>query len=877
MKLQRIHIAQFRQFRHPLELDNLLPGINLFHGPNESGKSTVAQAIRAAFLERYGSGTLGHFQPWGDSAAAPEVSLDFDWNGVPYRLIKRFLRQKRCYLEVGSRSFDGDEAEQQLAQLLGFNIPARGASKPEHWGIPGLLWIEQGAGQEFRDATGHASEHLQAALDQSTGQLASTDGDVVVRKVQERMARLMTPATQAPAREYAAAQKDEAALQAELAALDQTIVTYRQQVDQLALLQAQHQKDSAALPWLALRQQEQDATRQLAQADQLSQEQKRQQDALASCLATQKLLHDQLQTYEARRAQLRQREEALVQVHEEQDAVQLRTASLEATLKQAGAEWEAANADLQRVRNAQVLQAKVDALKRETSSLDDLQQQLSKANAVHDELQRLQQALRQHPMDLQQLKRLQALHHQRDTLSARQESVATRLQFELDDGQSIVLDNQPLHGQGERRLVQESELRLPGIGRLRIVPGGQDLNELRREYSRVQDEYDAIQAQLGVADLATAQARAEENSRLQAAITQNTALLEVHAPQALQALIDRVQHQELAVERLRQDLPVIESEDDVEPLALAEAQATADAAERSLKASERVWHEHMATLASVATSVQTARREHQQAQASVTHMNEHHQEKDVLRDLNQQRAIEQDLRGRIEDYQKHIDSVRPDILRQDIQRYAASAQQLEQAHVQRERDIFTLQVELQAAGAQGTEEQRSILAGKLGLVQRRLAEFTRNAHALKLLHGLLQNKRQELTQRLQAPLQKHLDHYLQLLFPQGKLTVDERLVPDQLRRPDVGAGGQAAVDELSFGAREQLGLISRLAYADLLRAAGKPTLIMLDDALVHSDAQRLNQMKRVLFDAAQRHQILLFTCHPDNWRDLGVAPRAIRS
>jgi hypothetical protein len=34
-------------------------------------------------------------------------------------------------------------------------------------------------------------------------------------------------------------------------------------------------------------------------------------------------------------------------------------------------------------------------------------------------------------------------------------------------------------------------------------------------------------------------------------------------------------------------------------------------------------------------------------------------------------------------------------------------------------------------------------------------------------------------------------------------------------------------------------------------------------------------MKRVLFDAAGRHQVLLFTCHPDAWRDLGVAARMI--
>ena len=72
-----------------------------------------------------------------------------------------------------------------------------------------------------------------------------------------------------------------------------------------------------------------------------------------------------------------------------------------------------------------------------------------------------------------------------------------------------------------------------------------------------------------------------------------------------------------------------------------------------------------------------------------------------------------------------------------------------------------------------------------------------------------------------------------------------------------------------------MGVLSRLAYADLLKAAGRPTLVILDDALVHSDAQRLALMKRALFDAAQRHQVLLFTCHPAEWRDMGVPLRAL--
>ncbi|WP_074867506.1 ATP-binding protein [Atopomonas hussainii] len=114
---------------------------------------------------------------------------------------------------------------------------------------------------------------------------------------------------------------------------------------------------------------------------------------------------------------------------------------------------------------------------------------------------------------------------------------------------------------------------------------------------------------------------------------------------------------------------------------------------------------------------------------------------------------------------------------------------------------------------------------------------------------------------------------MQLLLPQAQLNVDEHLIPTQLLRQVNGTAECGDIAALSFGAREQMGLISRLAYADLLQEAGGPTLIILDDAQVHSDQARLAQMKRVLFDAAQRHQVLLFSCHPEDWWDLGVVLR----
>ena len=71
MKLRKLRIEHFKRFREPLVIDGFADGLNLFAAPNESGKSTVAEAIRAAFFERHRSGSVEHLRPWGDSSATP--------------------------------------------------------------------------------------------------------------------------------------------------------------------------------------------------------------------------------------------------------------------------------------------------------------------------------------------------------------------------------------------------------------------------------------------------------------------------------------------------------------------------------------------------------------------------------------------------------------------------------------------------------------------------------------------------------------------------------------------------------------------------------------------------------------------------------------
>jgi len=75
-----------------------------------------------------------------------------------------------------------------------------------------------------------------------------------------------------------------------------------------------------------------------------------------------------------------------------------------------------------------------------------------------------------------------------------------------------------------------------------------------------------------------------------------------------------------------------------------------------------------------------------------------------------------------------------------------------------------------------------------------------------------------------------------------------------------------ACADLSRGTQEQLAILTRLAFADLLLEDGAPISLILDDPLVYSDDARLETMTEILQDAAQRMQVILLTCRTKAFR-----------
>ena len=882
LHLTRLQIEQLRQFRQPYVLNDLTLGLNIFSGPNEAGKSTLVRAIRAAFFERHRSTSVEDLRPWGDSAACPTVEIDFNFNGQSCQLIKSFFTKKRCNLRVGNQAMEGVDAEDYLANLFGFAFAGKGVSKAEHWGIPGLLWVEQGSGQDLD--VSHASDHLRTALGSQmqgdvANSLAATGGDELLARLQAQRNELLTQAGN-PRADYAKVGEQVDQLQEELNGLEQQINLYQQQVDELALLRQQHLADEKDKPWDALDVQLREAQAKQVELDTLKQRLKADRSRLAQLIQTETLLQRQLNGFETQEKAARDREQESQRAQSQLEAAASAVEIAKQQAAQVRQRTQAAREALQVARQESLRDTLIVERNTAAEAAEKLQQSLENAKGEEIKLLKLRANAAAKQITKREVTKL--VEHDQAAREAhiKLQAVATRVRLELVDGVQVDAvssgRSEKLTGQSELLLHSETSLALPGVGSMRISPGGEDLSELDRQHrKKAQTLLNELQ-RLGVADVAAAQQRLHDFNDLVGQIKLAEQLLNSFAPDGLaelQAAIDTA----LGKTRQSQDaLERLPAPSEQPALALETAELEQESAEAAEKTNSDDARETELAYATAQSRAEHAAMELTTTKAYLADPNRAEMQRQCQQDLAGNRVEQSVLQERIDDANAQLEQANPDIVAQDIERLKLSYQRIQEDHKKRHETVLLLQNTLELAGAKGLEEQQQEVSGDLSRAKKRQREFARRAAALKLLCEMLEAKRNATLQRLQAPLLQRVKHYLQLLFPGSSIELDLGLAPKKLiRRLASGQTEVGNIGALSFGAREQLHLISRFAYADLLAAAGKPTLLILDDALVHSDESRLAQMKRVIFDSAQRHQILLFTCHPNVWRDVGVSVRSI--
>ncbi len=117
---------------------DLRPGLNVLHGPNELGKSTLAEAVRAVLLLQSGSSAAGVLNDWhGD--APPRVALTFEQEDQRLWRVRKTFKvgggQSLLEFSRDGRDFRtesrGREVDGRLTDMLGW-----GARKPGGRGGP---------------------------------------------------------------------------------------------------------------------------------------------------------------------------------------------------------------------------------------------------------------------------------------------------------------------------------------------------------------------------------------------------------------------------------------------------------------------------------------------------------------------------------------------------------------------------------------------------------------------------------------------------------------------------------------------------------------------------------------------------------------------
>jgi len=877
--LRRVEVRNFRRLAGPLVLDGLEEGMTVIAGDNEEGKSTLLDAIRTGLFERHNlSGrAVEAMQPFG-SSVRPEIRLDFEVDGAACRITKGFAQRPSALLETPDGSFEGPAAEERLAELLTFRVPARGESKADDRGVLGLFWLEQGSAHEglHFGETGRAT--LRSALEDEVGDvLGGSRGRALLTAARERRDALLT-ATGRPrtggdlAEAITAAQ----AAEARLAELEQERAHYDEEIDALARARrelARIERDrvlEAARASLARAEEEARAIealeREEAQAEQALRLARAERDNAATQWEARKELVASVARHEAAQ---RAAAEAPAALERESGAIAARLARADAALTEASARRAAAEARVRQAQTAERLGALDRDLERLARSVEQVEALLARRDAARQRAAAI-------AIDRERFEELQALDAALGRDRAALDAIATRLRFAPSAAQTVTRDGAPVAAGEDVRVTAPSEFRLEGFGTVRVEPGASDLGTRRARLQQAQQRFRSLLAAVGAADLAAAKAELDARAAAEAQAQEAGRLIAAHAGEGIDALrnahAEALARRERLARQLDPEAAAAVADPDTESEALVAARDAEEAARAALDQAWRSHQQHEEELAVARHAAGAAAAALAAAGRDLQAARERSRDADLAAALdNAQRALaaaeeaRQQARARLAGENPEQAALR----RRNAEQALASVQ----AEQQRLRDASArAEARLEALGKSGIGERLEQARGEAARAAERRARLEADAQAWELLVQTLIEAERDAKEAFLGPVLARVDPFLRLVLPDARVSLDE----ETLEITGVEREGRAEpYARLSVGTREQLSILVRLAFAVYLRERGYPATVILDDALVYADDERFDRMQLALRKAAESVQVLILTCRPRDWRGLGAPVRRL--
>ncbi len=893
MIIRSISVNQFRKFDRPTKIENLREGINVVAGPNEMGKSTLLAALRAAFFEKHRSNTktIRTFQH-NRNLAAPVVSVKFELDGKEFSIQKRFIKKSFATLHLpDGRLIEGDAAEEELLKLLNHSGNSNEASVSDTPGMWNVFWVEQGKSFTAIDLSDDERSSLQIALELEVGEvLGGRRGRELPKRFEIQRSKHVT-ATGRPTGHYKQVIEQVEELDAEVASLNenqQELSTYLDSLEsaerRLAEITSETEDDSD-------REKLREAEERLRHLDGISEKrlliqteiermvidlERLQRDAgeLERLVNAIEIEERSIRSVQDRLAVLRDRMSTARQSRGllQDDANQLRSETSELEI---------------RLDEAQRIQSAVQLSKQ----LNDLESRLQEFRNAEIRIRAYQRKLAEILVTEISIANIRTAANDLAVANANISASSTRVRFDLnpDAYQDVTVDGGTLPSeQHEIETIDNIAVEIPRRGTIVVMPATENQTNLiavrQKASSRLTDEL----REVGADSVEHAEKMHVRRQTLLQSVESAQEDLERFARTSAIDSKDTVEYENQITDtraRLTADLKSLKVDDiseiTIELTSINEIQDRVAEKKESLRCvEERIESDRESREEQTIelTRLETEERNHFNQKSSL----------ETQLTIAREQASESGLADLILRAQKGIaertellDELDSEFNEDERDMVAARILRLEKSIRNREERRVSLKIEIARLGATiesmegvGVQEKIRLTVNELDRVSVEKDRMEREVAVLDLLLATLTEAEEEAREMFLSPVLKRIRPYLLTLFPAAELKMDEHFnIIDVIR----GQGYGESFPSLSMGTQEQIAVLTRIAFAEMLAEKGYPAVIVLDDALVFSDDMRIDLMFDILNAASRNIQIIILTCRQKLFEGFGETLHVLKA
>jgi AAA ATPase-like protein len=861
MKLHRLVLTNYRGVTHR-EIEFPDRGVVVISGANEIGKSSMIEALDLLVnsKDRSNKKDVKQVKPTHADVGA-EITAEISTG--PYRFVYRKRFHKRCETELtilapSREQLTGDEAHDRVLALLDETVDME-------------LWQAQRVWQSTSTAAVDLSgcDALSRALDAAAGEAVQLSGaePLLVDRIDAEFLRYYTP-TGRPTGEWAAATKrlreadDEVArCAAAVAEVDDAVRRHAALTDDLARLAEERAEAAKRLA----------EARVAAEAVAALTQQLKQAEVVAAAADA---------TLTASVAALTERRRMRADIDQRTAATAaLETAAAEAleALATATEVQEAAEVAAEQARGAvEESQGRVDAARRVVERASDrdqanrLENRLAKLDASRRELDRVQRELADNAVTDDMMRAIEAAATAVERAAGQAELASAQLELVAIADVDVQVDGEPLSiaagGEWSANVGAPTDVELPGLLRVRVVPGT-PASDSQAKLEAAQGVLTAALTKAQAADVA--QARLLANRRRELIGNRDT----LRATSEALLGDDTVDELRTRLAELRAAEPAEPGLFDVGDPAAARADLDAAVAAHKQATADCETHRKVAEVAAKRLGEKTsgadvARSTLVAAQTELTVAQERLlQQRSAATDDELAVKAEADgeaarhATGLVADLGAELAARAPDTVTAALSDAVLRFDSLGSRHQEASDALREVTAQLKVYGTEGRKGQLDTAQIEREHAEADYLRMHRRARAAQLLRSVMTRHRDATRQRYVDPFRSQVERLGRIVFGDSfEVEIDSalRICSRTL------AGRTVPYDSLSGGAKEQMGIVARLAGAVLV-AKEDSVPVVIDDALGFTDADRLAKMGAVFNAVGDDGQVIVLTCSPERY------------